>query len=171
MALQQLPAEARKWAREFGEGLPVTAQQALAYAWGRVNGRVDIGAYMLPALFSRDLTLTAAGGPQQSSLQLPTAVLVTALSTRIFLDDTNDDTSMITQTLQLPNLQGLLIGDSGTPFNASLLAENATWLPLLLPFVLFPSDQSVWLATPSAALAGTAFVSLGFQGAWIYGLI
>ncbi len=171
MSLQQLPVEARRWAQTFGEGLPVTAQNALAYAWGRVNGRVDQGAYMLPALLSRDLTLTAAGGLQQTALQLGTALLVTAVSERIYLDNVLDDTSMVTSQLQLPNLQGLLVGDPGNPFNCSLLAENATWLPLLLPFVLFPSDQATFSATPSAALAGTAFLSLGLQGAWIYGLI
>ena len=168
---KELPGAAYSWAKKFGEGLPATCVQALAYAYGRVNGRVDVNAFMLPALISRELTLTAAGGVQQDTIQLGTALMVTSVSCRIFLDNAADDTSMVGLQLQLPNNQGLLVGDPGTNFNASLLAENATWLPLLIPWVLFPSDQTTFTGTPSAGLAGTAEVAFGLQGVSIYGLI
>lgn len=164
-------AEAWGWASVFGRGLPVTAQAALAYAYQRVNGRVSRDAYMLPALLSRDLTLTAAGQVQQTAMQLPTALLVLGLSARAYLDDTNDDTSMLSLSCQLPNLQGLLIGDPGFQFNVQLLAENATWLPLSLAWMLFPQDQTILQVQSSAALAGNATVSIGLQGAWIYGIM
>jgi len=164
--------EGWQWAKTFGQGLPVTAQQALAYGYDRVNGRVDRNAYMLPALLSRTLTLTAAGGPQQSTLQLGTALLVTSVSMRAYLTDAvNDDTTMLSAQVQLPNLQGNLIGDPGTFFNVALLAENATWLPLLTPWMLFPSDQTTFIATASSGLVGTATLALGLQGNWIYGMI
>ena len=160
-----------QWAERFGAGLPITARQALAYGYQRVNGRIDKGAYMLPALTGRDLTFTAGGQTQQSALQLPTALLVTSLFGRVYLDDVNDDSSMLAVQVQLPNLQGLLLGDPGFWLNFQIFAENATGLPLPLPWLLFPSDQTTLTMQSAAALAGNATATLAFQGAWIYGLI
>lgn len=163
-------AESWAWAKAFGAGLPVTAQGTLAAAYQRVGGKVSADAYMLPALTSRTLTLSAAGGAQQTTLQLGTALLITSVSCRIYLDDTNDDTTMVTLRFSLPNVQGFLVGDPNNDFNAALLAENGTWLPLLTPWMILPIDQAVFTATPSAAMAGNATVVLGLQGNWVYGL-
>lgn len=169
--MQVLPKQAYEWAAEFARGMPVTFQQALAYAWSRVNGRIDQGAFMQPALVSRTLGPLSAGQSQQTTIQLGTALLVTSISERVYVPDADDDTSMVTAQIQLPNTQGLLMGDPGTYFNLSLLAEAATWLPLTLPWVLFPSDQTTYTAQASNALTGTATAVLGLQGVWIYGLI
>lgn len=158
------------WAERFGRGLPTTALAALAYAYQRVNGRVDQAAYMLPALVTRDLSFVAGGGVQQTTIQIGTALLVTSISQRCFLDNAADDTSMLVSRVQLPNQQGYLLGDPSSDANIQVLAENATWLPLLIPWLLLPQDQAVYIGTASAALAGNATLSLGLAGAWIYGL-
>ncbi len=158
------------WAKAFGEGLPVTMQQALAYAFTRVNGRVDPNAFLQSALISRDITMSA-GESQQSSLSLGTCLLVTSVSIRIYLTDSDDDTSMVTSQLRLPNLQGFLLGDTVNDFNSSLLAENATWMPLVIPWVLFPLDQAQLIATAASTMAGQAQYSLGLMGTWLYGIM
>lgn len=167
---EALQRQAFAWAETFAQGLPRTAIQTLASAWMRVNGRVDPGAYMLPALGGVDLSFSAGGGTQQSTIQLGTALLVMSVSLRCFLDDAADDTSMLTARLQLPNLQGYLIGAPGQDLNVQLLAENATWLPLPVPWLILPQDQATFTGTAGAALAGNATLSLGYLGSWVYGL-
>lgn len=169
--MQVIPAEAWDWAEKFGMGTPVTYRKALAYAYSRVNGRVDAGAYESPAYVSRDLELTAPGQTQQTTIQIGTALIVTSLYGRVYLPEEADDSSMLSVQLQLPNTQGLLLGDGSNWVNWQLFAENAVGIPLPTPWVLFPSDQTVWLGRASNALTGTASMSLGLQGNWIYGLI
>lgn len=168
MAEAQIQAWA--WAERFGKGLPLTALQALASGYVRVNGRVDPGAYMLPALVSLDLSFSAGGGQQQTTMQLGVPLLVLSVTQRCFLDNGGDDTSMLSSHLSLPNLQGYLLGQPGQDLNVQVLAENGTWLPLMVPWLILPQDQATLVATASAALAGNATLSTGLMGAWIYGL-
>lgn len=166
--MQNDEQRARRIVAQLTAGLPSQVVQAVIEVAERVGWAVSDRASLRPATISRTVTVTA-GQTQPETWRPGTPFVGSLISGRVFLDDAADDSTMVELRFEVPSQAGYLLGDQDENFNASLLCEVSSWIPLLKPWVLFPVEEARMTVIGSASLAGSAVFSLGLMGCWLHG--
>lgn len=159
---------ARQIVARLSQGLPSQVGQAVLEAAERVGWQVSERAELRPALISLSVTVTAGQvSPETFRPGLP--LIASLVSSRVYLDDANDDSTMVNLRFEVPSQAGYLLGHADEDLNASVLAEVSSWVPLLKPWQLWPVEEARYTVTGGSGLAGTATAVLGLMGVWLSG--